>query len=179
VADKHTMTHQEISEQVARAERLFAEHHRYILATIGRFISEAEERDDLYQDLFVYFVRKPIPSDVVNLQAYLHRVILDRVRDRKRSQSRYRRHLDLYAQESANKELPAEVTIPNAQAQELFDLLDAHLKKNEAAAILHCYKDDLEIAEAARKMNILPRSLSRYLSVGLKKIRTIVRKDTD
>ena len=138
------------------------------------------KKADLYQDLFVYFVRKPIPSDVINIQAYLHRVILDRVRDRKRSQSRYRRHLGLYAQEPAyKKESPAEVTIPNAQAQELFDLLDAHLKKNEAAAILHCYKDDLEISEAARKMNIQPRSLSRYLSVGLKKIRKIVRKDTD
>lgn len=180
MADKHTMTPQETSEQVARTERLFAEHHDYIRATIGHFISDSDEGDDVYQDLFVYFVRKPISPDIVNLEAYLYRVILDRVRDRKRSQTRYCRHVETYARQvTQKKEQPVEVTIPNAQAQELFDLLDVHLKKNEAAAILHCYKDDLEIAEAARKMNIHPRSLSRYLCVGLKKIRKIVCKDAD
>ena len=180
MADKHIMTPQEISGQVARAERLFAEHHDYIRATIGYFLSNAEEEDDLYQDLFVYFVRKPISDDIVDVKAYLHRVILDRVRDRKRSQARYSRHLRAYAQESLQKKEPSVgVTIPNAQAQELFELLDVHLKKNETAAILHYYKDDLCTAEAARRMNIQPRSLSRYLSVGLKKIRRIVCKDTD
>jgi DNA-directed RNA polymerase specialized sigma24 family protein len=41
-------------------------------------------------------------------------------------------------------------------------------------AILLRYRNQFEIEEVAREMSIKPRSVSRYISVGLKKIRRIL-----
>lgn len=171
---------QETADQVKWAERLFAEYHAYIRATIKYFLKDPLEQEELYQDIFVYFVHKRIPDDVVKIQSYLYRVILDRVRDRKRKQTRYTNRLQLYAYEQSERQAEdAGTTLHREQIEEVFALINTRLTPKEADAVIARYKDNLEVEEIARKMNIKPRTVSHYLSEGLKKLRTKLLKDDE
>jgi DNA-directed RNA polymerase specialized sigma24 family protein len=56
----------------------------------------------------------------------------------------------------------------------MFELIRRHLPKNEATAMALRYKDNYNIHETAKKMDVKPKSVSRYLSVGTKKLRQVL-----
>ncbi|MBN2513844.1 MAG: sigma-70 family RNA polymerase sigma factor [Sedimentisphaerales bacterium] len=177
---ERTKTPQETAKQVEWAERLFAEYHTYIRATIKYFLKDPLEQEELYQEIFVYFIHKQIPDDVVRVPSYLYRVILDRVRDRKRKQTRYSNRLQLYAYEqSARQSDEADLFPHREQIEEVFALIDTHLTEKEADAVVFRYKHNLDVEEIARKMNVKPRTVSHYLSEGLKKLRNKLLKDDE
>jgi len=167
-----------MSDNVDKAARLFAEQETFIRGTIGYFVSDRQEREDIYQDLFVYFVRKPIPEDIVHLRTWLYRVILDRIRDRKRSQARYQQHLQTYAQEQLETEMqPRQRAVDPDRIDALFALIQEHLSPHEARAIRYKFVHHLSVQQIARYMKVKSTTVSNYLAVGLNKLRTLLNKD--
>ena len=61
------------------------------------------------------------------------------------------------------------------EAQQLINQIQQHLSENEAKAILYRYQHECTLEETADKMGLQPKTISRYVSVGLKKIREIVK----
>ena len=59
-------------------------------------------------------------------------------------------------------------------AQKILEIIERHLSKTEIKAIVLRYQNQFEIEDVAREMNIKPRSVSRYISVGIKKIRQLL-----
>ena len=57
----------------------------------------------------------------------------------------------------------------------LIDLIRRCLSAKESQAILLRYKDQYDIDEAAAKMNVERRTLIHYVSVGLKKLRAVLK----
>jgi RNA polymerase sigma factor (sigma-70 family) len=166
-----------VDEQVQSAERMFAQYGGFIASIIRFFVKDPSEQEDIYQELFLFFMRKPIPGDVRNIKGFLYRVIGDRIRDRKRRQVRYQQNLEKYADRS-NREPREEVSSvatvhQKEQAERVFSLMKDYLTRNEAMAITLRYKDDCDIHETARRMNVQPKTVSRYVCVGLKKIRDV------
>ena len=60
------------------------------------------------------------------------------------------------------------------EVEKMFELIHKHLPKNEATAMALRYKGDYNIHETAKKMDVKPKSVSRYLSAGTKKLRQVL-----
>ena len=174
---EHINAPQDTAQQVEWAARLFEEHHVFIRSTLQYFIKDMQEVEELYQDLFVYFVRKPIPNDVLRVKAWLYRTILDRIRDRKRRQSRYHKRLQSYALERPERSDLLDNPPDQEQISGIFELIRQHLTDKQASAVLYKYQDHLEVEEIARRMKVNPRTVSRYVSVGLSRLRKLLNKD--
>lgn len=169
---------QDTAQQVAQAARLFDEHGGFIRVTLQHFIRDPAEQEELYQELFIYFVRKPVPDGIIRLRAWLYRVILDRIRDWKRRQSRYQNRLAAYAEKHPDRAGTSSPVPPDReQVEGVLEQIKRHLSKRQARAILYRYQYDLEVEEIARRMKVNPRTVTRYVSVGLKKLRMRLHKD--
>lgn len=175
---EHSNAPQDTAKQVDGAARLFDEHHAFIQATLHYFVKDPQEQEDIYQDLFIYFIQKPVPDNVQHIKSWLYCVILDRIRDWKRRQSRYYKRLQAYAQECPEQsDVPTRPSVHRDQLAAVFTLIKDQLTENQARAVLFRYQHHLEIEEIAQRMKIKPRTVSRYVSVGLKKIRALLNKD--
>ena len=167
-----------IEERIDQAKRLFSVYSGFIRSSIRYFVREESERDDIYQELFIFFVRKPLPKDVNNIKGFLYRVIADRIRDLRRKKSRYQNCLVRYAETVS--EVTEEETLTDLfqqeQAEEIYRILQIYLTENEARAITLRYKHEYDIHKTAETMGVQPKTISRYVCIGLKKIREVFKK---
>ena len=172
---KETDQLQDVQHRVELARRLFVAHGEFIYSVIRYFTSNNEYIDDLFHDVFLFFVAKPVPDDVLNIRGYLYKVVLDKVRDWQRSHIRYqvkiRRYNEIKSKQSGTSDKEVDLS---ENVQKIFSLIENHLSKTEGRAIALRYKKQYAIEEVAKEMNIKPRSASRYISVGLKKIRSLL-----
>lgn len=167
-------------DNVNKAMRLFAEYQDFIQGVLGYFISDPDEQEDAYQDLFVYFIRKPAPDDVVHVKAWLYKTILNHIRDRKRRQLRYAALIQTYGQDRLDNDKEGQSQRPAvdpARMDALYSLIRHHLPSKEAKAMLYRYKDHMSVQDIARKMKVKSTSVSHYLAVGLSKLKGLLNKD--
>jgi RNA polymerase sigma factor (sigma-70 family) len=161
---------------VRAAARVFNEYDAFIRTVIRFRAHDKRQEEDLFQEFFLSLIRKPVPPDVRNIQSYLYRAICNHILDSVRTRDSYHRAVRKYAKE---------IRIPinsrsrrNAILQEDAEDKDAmiasfarHLQKREAQAFLLRYRDNFSIGEIAAKMGVNARTVSRYLSEGLKRLR--------
>lgn len=167
-------------KSVGGAQKIFEEHGDFIRKTIQFHLGNGPEAEDLFQDMFLFLVSKPLPEDVRNVQSFLYRVITARIMDKFRHDARANARINRYTQE---KEREAGQTAKPSldkiaveeKSEKMFELVQKNLSKNEALAITLRYKHNLDISQTADKMGIKERSVSRYLSVGIRKLRSIVK----
>jgi RNA polymerase sigma factor (sigma-70 family) len=176
VPSKETDSLQDVQYRVQLARQLFIEQGEFIRSIVRYATSNNEYTDDLLHDLFIFFVAKPIPKDIRNIRGYLYKVILDKVKDWQRARTRYQTKIRYYGQMNLK---PIAVLHQEGQqreeAREILGLIEEHLTKTEVKAILLRYQNQCAIEDVAKKMNVKPRSVSRYISVGFKKIRDILK----
>ena len=160
------------------ANHLFKEHEGFIRSVIQFAIRNPSETEDFFQELYLYFIRKPPSDEIRNLQGFLYRVIIDRAKDWHRRQSRrqQKRHqlVHLVRQEQTDQRAETDF-LRREEARELFTQIERHLQKNEAKAIVYRFKHEYTLDETAREMGLQPKTISRYVSVGLKKIRELLK----
>ena len=70
-----------------------------------------------------------------------------------------------------NNQPPEDALIEKEQTDRMIELIRNRVTKNEFKAIASRYCDDLSIKEAADRMNINDRSVIRYISTGLRKVK--------
>ena len=58
--------------------------------------------------------------------------------------------------------------------EKILKILDKHLPQRESQAIIMKYREDMSNKEVAKKLGINERSVSRYVSMGLSKVRQIL-----
>jgi RNA polymerase sigma factor (sigma-70 family) len=175
VLSRETDQLQDVQHRVELAKQLFLEQGEFIHSVIRYIASNNEYIDDLFHDLFLFFAAKPIPNDVLNIRGYLYKVILDKVRDWQRSHIRYQTKIRHYSEVKSKQQTTLYREAEQYEnAQKILSLIEKHLSKTEVKAITLRYKDQYAIKEVAKEMNIKPRSVSRYISVGLKKARVLL-----
>ncbi len=159
---------------VRAAARIFATYGAYIRAII-RFQAKNQFReDDLYQEFFLSLIRKPVPADVRNVRSYLYQAIRNDIVDSIRRQTTQQEHLEKHAQEiriSINNPTPTDAIIFGDERISAFRYLTRQLRHREAEAVTLRYRDDCSIADIASRMGVNKRTVSRYLSAGLKRLR--------
>ena len=160
---------------VGLAEKLFIEHGDFIRSVIDFNVKNQVLSEDIFQDLFLFFVSKPIPQDVQSVRGFLYRVVSDRVKDAFRKIGRYQGKIHRYAKCRGRiiEDSPEDIVIEAEEMEKMFELIERRLPKTEALAVTLRYRDNCDTVEVAEKMGIKPRSVSRYVSVGLKKVRQV------
>jgi RNA polymerase sigma factor (sigma-70 family) len=162
-------------ENVRAAERVFAEHGEFIRTILDCHAPKhGVVADDLYQDFFQALVRNPLPANVKNVRSFLYRAIMHDMVDAVRRQANYRRLVEKYGEEtrnSINNETPTDAFVLVEDRETLYKSLTRRLRKNQATAVMLRYRDRRSIAEIAALMGIQRRTVSRYLSTALARLR--------
>jgi RNA polymerase sigma factor (sigma-70 family) len=167
---------QDYAANVRATARLFQKHGEFIRSVIRWKTSDQSIVDDLYQNLFLSLAAAPIPPDVENVRSFLYRAIINDIVDSARRTRRYKEHLKKYlknANFSVNNGHPADALELEERTEKLVRRIKSRLEPTEAEAICLKYAQDMTVAEIAEKMNVRNRSVSRYLTTGLRKMRNI------
>lgn len=161
---------------VDRAMKVFEEHGNFIHTIIHCNVKNEAEAEDLFQDFFLFLISKPIPEEVQNVRGFLYRVVSDKVRDAFRRIERYQGRIYRYAESRRRiiENCPESTVIEVEETKKMFELIRRRLPPNEARAITLRYRNSCDTEEVAKKMGIRPRTVSRYISIGLKKIRQVL-----
>ncbi|MHC4790492.1 MAG: RNA polymerase sigma factor [Planctomycetota bacterium] len=163
---------------VERAAEIFAEYGDFILAVIRYQVNNDDLSEDLFQDFFLSLASKPLPAGIKNVKSYLYRAITNDIVDAARRVENYQTLLHKYACNldfSINKSKPENALIDIEQINKLVGIIKGWLPHSEAQAMTLRYKYNHSIEEVAEKMNVSKRSVSRYLSAGLSKVRQILK----
>lgn len=164
----------ELLGNMERAGAIFAEYGDFIRATIHRQTSSKGRADDLLQNFFLALVRKPVPANVKNVRRYMYRAITNDVVDAVRRAGKYRNLIEKYSRRinyTINNSRSEDAIIEQEARDKMFERIRKRLPQSEGEAITLRYRDNYSIGEIARKMGVKKRSVSSYLSVGLKRLR--------
>ena len=159
---------------VGPAAEVFAEHGDFIHSVIYSQVKNKAQVDDIFQDFFLFLVYKPIPQNVKNIKGYLYRAITNDIIDATRRVERYSHHMHKYAEHfnhSINKRTPENAFINVEETNKMFEVLKGRLTSSQFQAIALRYKNHYSIKKVAEKMDVKSKSVSRYISIGLRKIR--------
>ncbi len=159
---------------VGHAAEVFAEYGDFIYMVIRYQVKNDIQADDLFQDFFLSLVTSPLPTGVRNIRGYLYRAITNKIIDATRRVERYRNHVHKYSEyleHPVNKRTPENAFIDVEETNKMFGLIKGRLTNSQYQAIALRYSTHHSIKEVAEKMGVKSTSVSRYISIGLKKIR--------
>ncbi len=164
----------ECGYSVEAAARVFLEHGEFIRTVIRQKVRNKAEVEDFVQDFFLSLVSRPLPGDVRNIRSYLYRAIMNDIVDSRRRLRLYHaaiREHHTYSVSTNAQDEPGSVLADIEETVKFFGSIEERLSSSEAQAVILRYRDDCSTKEAARKMKVKPQTVSRYLSVGLSKLR--------
>jgi len=159
---------------VDRAAEIFSKYGSFILAVIRYQVGNDVQADDLYQNFFLSLVSRPIPARIQNIKSYLYRAITNDIVDADRRVEVYQTRMHKYAEcldNSINKSSPENALIKKEEINKMFKLIEGRLPRSEARAIRFRFWNNCSIKEVAKQMHVNNRTVSRYISVGLSKVR--------
>jgi len=165
-------------EAIQAAARIFEEHGDFLRTVIRFQAQDLCREDDLFQEFFLRLVERPVPPNVRNLRSYLYQVVVRDVMDLARRQEIHRRHLKKYAEKIRisihNRPSTNAIEEEIEEKDSVFVHLIKQLQHREAQVVTLRYRDNYSIAEIADQMGVHRRTVSRYLTSGLRKLRVAV-----
>ena len=165
-------------DAVRAAAEVFNAHDGFIRAVIRFQTHNQTEEDDLFQEFFLALIRKPLPANVQSIKSYLYRAIVNHVLDSVRRRENYRRLMREYVEETGipiNNCPTGNVFIEDAEEKDaVIAYFARYLQEREAQAFVLRYGDNFSIGEIAARMGVNVRTVSRYLSDGLRRLRKIL-----
>lgn len=162
-------------DAIRAAAKVFAEHGRFIRGVIRFHAHDGLHEDDLFQEFFLALIHRPLPANVRNVRGYLYRAIINDAVDMTRRQEKYQRNLKKHAEGtriSINKKTPEDAIEATDEIDSIFAHLATRLQPREAQVVSMRYRQDCSIGEIAAALGINKRTVSRYLSSALSKIRS-------
>ena len=139
---------------VVLAEKLFVEYGGFIRSVLNFNTRNELLSDDLFQDLFLFFVSKPIGEEVQNVKGFLYRVVSDKIKDALRRRERYQSRINRYSEYHSRtvESCPENVLIEEEEVKKMFELINKRLPSNEALAVTLRYRSNHDTKEIADKM---------------------------
>lgn len=161
---------------ISFATRIFAEYGEFIYKIAFYKVRDKNLADDLFQNFFLSTVINPIPANIKNIKSYIYRAIINDSFDEIRRVKKQQKLMENYARKpnfSINNYGSEDALIKEEWYYKVFEIIGGLLSPNETQAIKLRYKDGFSIDEVAEKMGVKKESVSRYISIGLKKVRQI------
>jgi len=172
----------ELEERVKQAEDIFETYGDEIRAMISLNVKEQPMADDIFQNLFLSVVHKPIPPHVDRIEAYLYRIITNDIIDETRKTNGYRHFARRYSRHNnhqTTQEAPDDDVIQVEDARKMLQSIARQLPSREAEAIIRRHVYGNSIGDGAKEMNVDSRTFSRYISRGKRRIRQFIGKDQE
>lgn len=172
----------EVHKRVGLAADVFGKYGNEILAVIQFNVDDQSKANDIFQDFFVSLVRKPIPPHIEDVRGYLYKAVTNDVIDVSRRTRNHRDNAQKYAHTRKHcivQEDPRDVAIQAEEAERMLRLIENRLPGREATVLLQRRGHGFSTADTAERMRLTKRTVSRYLSVAIKKIRQFVPKNGD
>lgn len=172
----------DIEANINIAADIFAEYGDFIYNVICSKTSNRAQVDDLYQDFFLSLVSNPITPDLNNIKSYLYRAITNDIIDASRRTKRYQKLINNYSNNfdfTINKSVSINANNSVGEIERVFKLAREGLSLTEAKALTLRYKDNCNNEEIAKKIGAKKESVSRYICIGLKKIRQMLTAEED
>jgi len=169
----------ELQKNVKCAAEIFDRYWDTIHDLIQFQSNDTSQADDIFHDLFLSLVQKPVPPQIKNIKRYLSRAVRNDIIDAKRREMTYSARILKYVhipKGAHGQRTPVDMLIRSEQFRMILSLIQEELRPHEAKALIYRFLYNLDIADAAEKMNINKRSFSRYLCIALKKIRRLVKE---
>jgi len=166
----------ETHRSVDLATQIFAEHEPAIRGMIRRHVGNKDEEEDIYQNLYLSLVCNPAPPALTNTLAYLNTVIKNDVIDAARRRKSYQEMISRYAVSRIHEEAetdPQATVIRGEEMQQITAFVES-LPAHEARAVAERYGYGHTTTDAAKRMSVKERTVSRYLCIGLRHIRQAV-----
>lgn len=163
-------------ENVEQASRIFSEYGDFIYSIIFTKVKNIEKTEDIAQNFFLSLVYKPIPPDVKDIKRFIYRAVTNDIIDTKRGINSYTKNFQKYSKNlkfPINNPPPANAYIDEGQIFEMLDMMKERLPGSCYQAINLRYKENQSIKDIAEQMGVERASVSRYLSIGLKKLRRL------
>jgi len=161
---------------VELASRIFDQYGEFIQSVIRFNVRDEALQDDLFQDFFLFFVSKPVPENIENIKGFLYKVVSNRIKDTFGSMSSYQIRIHKYAEmhEHVTNTRPDSILSESEEMNKMFALIERHLSPTEAQAVSFRYRNGYDNLKAAQKMGVKVKSVSRYVSIGLNKVRNVL-----
>ena len=156
------------------ATKIFAQYGEFIRAIIRSKTAQQGYEEDLYHDFFLSLAHKPPPDGIKNIKSYLYRAITHDIVDAIRRINAYRTRLKKYSEERKDYVNMSKSGNASDYSEDIDRVLKAIVRQlpvGQSKAIILRYKYGYEIKEIAEEMCIDSRSVSRYISIGLKTIK--------
>ena len=166
-----------LQERVDAAGDLFSEHGTAIYMMITLHLNDKSLADDLYQELFLSVVKKPLPKGLETPLTYLWRVIANDVTDTMRKRSSYNKLLQKHVNRLLDSDsddrhvaTPLQILVSKEERCQLINVIHENLYACEANVLVEKLNHGSSTREIAAKLGLKDRSVSHYLSTGLKKL---------
>lgn len=166
-------------QNVENVAEMFATHGDFLFRVFRKELSEADAHD-LWQNLFLSLITKPVPAHTTNIRRYLYQAAIHDIIDFKRSAKTHERRIGEYSttlQRTQYDRGPVEQLIGIESVKDAFKKIEENLSPAIGQAVLHKFRKQLSHREIAEKMNIKKETVDKYLSVGTKKMEQIRGKD--
>ncbi len=168
---------QESTPNVDAAARIFAEHGAFIRGVIGSQIRDPNTVEDVFQGFFLSLASRTLPREIN--RNYLYQAIVHDIIDSKRRNLRYHSALQRNREDPIDPgptEDPIRQSIEREESSRMFELIERRLHPSESEAIVLRFKHEMSVEDAAQRMGVESKTVSRYVSAGLKKIRDFLQK---
>jgi RNA polymerase sigma factor (sigma-70 family) len=159
---------------VQHATAIFFEHCDFIRAVIRYKIKDEGLAEDLFHNFFLSLVSRPVPAKIRDIKGYIYKAIINDITDHIRHIGKYHamtHRCANYNKLTVNNRLPEDALIEKEQIDRMIELIRKRVTKNEFKAITSRHSEGLSIKEVADRMSINNRSVSRYISTGIRKVK--------
>ena len=174
-------TNAESRQAIRLAAKIFEKYGDWIYAMVCFNANNGVEADDIFQDFFLSLMHHPIPADIEEIKSYIYRAIANDVLDAVRKKKSQRAQLLKYYEHRRNKVVqhdPLDCIIQIEERKKMVELIKQHLPPHEANAVIRRCYNGKSTEEVAKEINVNKRSASRYLCVGLKKLRKLIKENS-
>ena len=147
----------------------------FIQKTIQFHLGHHQLEEDIFQAVFLRLLEKPIPKkEIVNQRAYLYRLVTNFIIDEFRRVNTYRNYVSKYSKIKSHK-VQAEDFYKNIIQKDEIDFIMASLDDCLSPKIVRVlrmrYQRKYSLANIARVMFIKRKTVVKYTSIGLEKLR--------
>jgi len=170
----------DLADRLRFAARTLVEHGPFLRVSLRSQGADEHDIDDLLQDLFLCLATDRAPYEQIS-RRYLYRVVLNDFIDLKRT-ARRREELLYRATTASNGEALTPSDRPLVTADEMDQLrsiIERRLPPCHAQAVVLRHVEGLDVGQTAQRLGVSPRTVSHYISVGLRRVREFIgeRKD--
>ncbi len=169
------------------ANELFKNYGEFIRYVIRKLANHSADIDDIYQDFFLSTSINPLKITQGDIKAYLYRAISNQIIDYYRRDQRYRQVLDDFCNIKNKRydytfcalEQEEDQDRENRQIDQILAYMENHLPRCQSEAIIRRYRRKNDIKKIAQSMGVSRATVSKYISLGLRKIREIIEPGGD